>query len=59
MVKLRQSHDRVTAGSGWDWCDLACGVYLCLMLVTLTMTGIGLARGDLPSEKISQQIAGQ
>ena len=44
--------------SGWDRYDLVCGVYLLLVLIAFTLTGIALARGDLPSEKISHQIIG-
>ena len=66
MAKLRQPKRQVIAGmlgqapakSGWDRFDLVFGVYLLLVLIAFTMTGIALARGDLPSEKIPQQIIG-
>lgn len=66
MANLRQPKQPVIAGmldqdvssSGWDRYDLVCGVYLLLVLIALTMTGIALARGDLPSEKIPNQITG-
>jgi hypothetical protein len=63
MANLRQPKRQVTAGmlgqdsssSGWDRYDLVCGVYLLLVLIAFTMTGVALARGDLPSEKIPNQ----
>ena len=64
MVKLRQPRRQVTAEipgqgparPGWDRFDLVFGVYLLLVLIAFSLTGIALARGDLPSEKIPQQI---
>ena len=56
MTKLRQPKRQAT--NSWDRYDLVCGVYLFLLLVALTFTGIGLAHGDLPSEKIPHQISG-
>ena len=64
MAKLRQPPHQVAterlrqepASSGWDQFDLACGIYLLLVLIAFSLTGIALARGDLPSEKIPQQI---
>jgi hypothetical protein len=64
MAKLRQPPRQVTterlrqepASSGWDRFDLVCGIYLLLVLIAFSLTGIALARGDLPSEKIPQQI---
>ena len=64
MAELRQSSRQVTterlrqdpASSGWDRFDLVCGIYLLLLLIAFSLTGIALARGDLPSEKIPQQI---
>jgi len=66
MAKLRQPKRQVTTGmlgqssamSGWDRYDLMCGVYLLLVLIAFALTGIALARGDLPSEKIPHQIIG-
>jgi hypothetical protein len=66
MANLRQPKHQVTVGtpgqdsssSGWDRYDLVCGVYLLLVLIAFTMTGVALARGDLPSEKIPNQITG-
>ena len=64
MAKLRQPKRPVStarlhqdpASSGWDRFDLVCGIYLLLILIAFSLTGIALARGDLPSEKIPQQI---
>jgi hypothetical protein len=66
MANLRQPKRQVTAGmlgqdsssSEWDRYDLVCGVYLLLVLIAFTMTGVALARGDLPSEKIPNQLTG-
>jgi hypothetical protein len=66
MAKLRQPKRQVAterlrqdpARSGWDRFDLLCGIYLLLVLIAFSLTGIALARGDLPSEKISHQITG-
>jgi hypothetical protein len=61
MAKLRQLKKQVAArmlGRGPAvWLDLIFGVYFLLMLTAFTATGIALARGDLPSEKIPNQIA--
>ncbi len=54
MTQLRQPKRQATLS--WDRYDLACGVYLVLLLIALAFTGIGLARGDLPSEKIPHHI---
>ena len=66
MANLRQPQRQVatemssqgSSSSGWDRYDLVCGVYLLLVLIAFTMTGVALARGDLPSEKIPNQITG-
>jgi hypothetical protein len=61
MANLRQPKRQVTghpSSSGWDRYDLVCGVYLLLVLIAFTTTGVALARGDLPSEKIPNQISG-
>jgi hypothetical protein len=62
MAKLRRSKMQLIArisGHGpakpkWDWFDIIFSIYFVLMLAAFTATGIALARGDLPTQRIQQ-----
>jgi hypothetical protein len=62
MVKLRRMKVQLIAGlpghgpakHKWDWFDIIFSIYFMVMLAAFTATGIALARGDLPTQRIQQ-----